>query len=313
MSIGLRDQSGVRVPLIGGSLLIGRAPSCHIVVQHPQVSRQHVLVVELAGGAQIVPLGRRPVTLNGEVIDKPTTARAGDELAIEDARFTLEVLAGERCDTWAVDVSGTRYPIRSAGFRIGGGEDDDLRLPGWPVRAAVLFPHPSAVLAELHPKIELALAERDAGTMTALARGETLRFAGLTLTIALAQEAAATLDVYPSPSEVSLEFMPNGGLLRIISDSVVAIWLPQKRADLVAALLAPLGGARAGDWISDDAIIPRIWGAESASRVQLNTLIHRTRLSLTAAGLPGPRIIERSPVGGSTRFRLTTSTRVSVL
>jgi DNA-binding winged helix-turn-helix (wHTH) protein len=65
--------------------------------------------------------------------------------------------------------------------------------------------------------------------------------------------------------------------------------------------------------VSDELLIPRVWGGESATREQLNTLIHRTRVTLVAAGLNGPGLIERAPGGKSTRARVAERARVSVV
>jgi len=90
------------------------------------------------------------------------------------------------------------------------------------------------------------------------------------------------------------------------------VFLPSKRADLLAALLAPMHGQRAGDWISDEVLSERIWGNQQGSRTQLNTLIHRARASLSEAGVDGPALIERAPGGGATRLVLDADTTVSI-
>jgi DNA-binding winged helix-turn-helix (wHTH) protein len=91
------------------------------------------------------------------------------------------------------------------------------------------------------------------------------------------------------------------------------IFLPQKRGDLVAALLRRSGGVVPGDWVDDDVLVSRVWGSEGASRTQINVLIHRARQSLTEAGLNGPSLLERAPGGGATRFRLAAGAQVEML
>ncbi|MFO0554719.1 MAG: FHA domain-containing protein [Polyangiaceae bacterium] len=310
MAVWLRDASGIRVPLTQGSLLIGRAPSCHVVVSHPRVSRQHVLITEVAGGAQVVPLGRAPIHLRGVPIEEPTQASHGDVLEVESDRFVLETAPASE-STWMLQAGSTQYPIRRAGFRIGGDKSDDLYLETWPAAGATLFPVVGAVVGEIHASVDVRGARMESG-LVQMAAGTTLSAGGVTLTIVQPNDVLATADLDPLPTALHLELMPNGALLRITLEREFAVWLPHKRGDLLAALLSPPSSLKAGDWVPDDMLLPRIWGTEPSSRVLLNTLIHRTRLTLSAAGLNGPNLVERAPGGGSTRVRIArnASTRV---
>lgn len=303
MSVWLRDDAGVRVPLTHGSLLIGRSPSCHIVLANPRVSRQHALVTEVEGGAQVVPLGRAQLTLRGARVDEPTHAEDGDTLEVEGARFVLEVAREAGATLWLLESGSSSYPIRKPGFRVGSDLADDLRLPGWPPSAVALFPVLGAVIAEVNGAVELQGA-RFEGELAQLVCGSRLSAGGTTLTLARPADAPATVDLNPAPTVASLELMPNGALLKLTLDREHAVWLPHKRGDLLAALLSPPTGVKAGDWVPDELLLPRVWGTEPATRVQLNTLIHRARVTLSAAGLNGPSLIERAPGGGSTRVRL---------
>jgi hypothetical protein len=48
-----------------------------------------------------------------------------------------------------------------------------------------------------------------------------------------------------------------------------------------------------------------VWpGNPGVSRSEINVHITRCRRDLVAAGLPGPRLIERAPGGGATRLTL---------
>lgn len=95
MSGWLRDELGVRVPLTTVGTIIGRSSTCGIVVDEPDVSRAHVLVVDGAGAAHVVPLGRRAALLRGASIVAPTWARDGDELRVGTARFVFEIRGAE--------------------------------------------------------------------------------------------------------------------------------------------------------------------------------------------------------------------------
>lgn len=317
--MSLKDASGVRIPLANGSLLIGRSPSCHVVLSDPHVSRRHVLVLELDGAAQIVPLGKGKIELAGKALDEPAMAANGDRLVCGEATFMVEVPPSADAPGWVLEVGSHVYPVRGHGFRLGGGEANDLRLPGWPSTGATLYPVHGGLLAELGAEVEVQGAEMDVGSddlpdsgLVRLRSGSKLSAAGLTVRVALSQSVPATIDLNPAPSQATLELMPNGALLRVMLDRLFLVWLPQKRGDLVAALLSPPTGVKPGDWVPDELLLPRVWGNESASKAQLNTLIHRTRLSLTGAGLNGPSLLERAPGGGATRVRLAKNAVVSV-
>ena len=311
MAVWLKDSSGVRVPLVGGSLLVGRSPTCHVVLASPRVSRQQALLVELEGGAQVVPLGRAPITLRGTPLEAPAVARHGDLLDIDGATFQIEIAAISTASTWLIQLGQRSYPVRGSGFRAGGAETDDIRLPNWPDGAVVFYPAGASLLAEIHHDVTVSGATSD-GELLLLSAGSTLAHRGLTLTVTQASDAAATADLGGLPTELSVELMPNGALFKLRVNREYAVWLPRKRGDLVAALLSPPGGLKAGDWIPDELLIPRVWGGESASREQLNTLIHRARLTLAAAGLPGSGLIERAPGGKSTRLQIARGARASV-
>jgi hypothetical protein len=223
----LRDESGVRVPLDPSGTVIGRSSSCTIVVDDPEVSRRHVLVIHADNATQVIPLGRRHPAVRGVTVGGPTWVQDGDELVVGRARFAFE-----------------------------------LRTDATP-------PAPKADAAPHSPA-----------------------------------EASP-------PSAVVFERVPNGALLRVTTASERTAFLPSKRADLVAALLRPSAGA-AGEWIEDDILCTSVWGDEGGTRVQLNTLLHRTRASLTEAGLDGARLLERAPGGGAVRFLLAPHATVSI-
>ncbi|NUO49630.1 MAG: FHA domain-containing protein [Polyangiaceae bacterium] len=222
----LRDESGVRVPLDPSGTVIGRSSSCTIVVDDPEVSRRHVLVLHADGATQVIPLGRRHPAVRGVTVQGPTWVQDGDELVVGRARFAFEIRVDSAMPAAKADAA-----------------------PSAPAEA-------------------------------------------------------------PLPTAVAFERVPNGALLRVTGASERTAFLPSKRADLVAALLHPTTGA-AGEWIEDDVLCASVWGDEGGTRVQLNTLLHRTRASLTEAGLDGARLLERAPGGGAVRFLLAPNATVS--
>lgn len=91
----LRDDSGIRVPLDPSGTLIGRGSGCTIVVDDPQVSRRHVLVLHGEKATQVIPLGRKRPQLRGAPLRGPAWAQDGDDLLVEHVRFTFELAAAK--------------------------------------------------------------------------------------------------------------------------------------------------------------------------------------------------------------------------
>src|SRR3954469_12966555 len=71
-------------------ILIGREQTCHIVVDDPAISRKHAHVRLTPDGAEVVPLGRAPIDVNGEPSGKPRALGDGDRLAF--GSFILTVM-----------------------------------------------------------------------------------------------------------------------------------------------------------------------------------------------------------------------------
>lgn len=81
---GHRSLRGLHVDILG-PVVIGRSPSCDIVVDEPYVSSSHARL-SLQGPALVVEdMGSTNGTLvNGHAIDRPVTLREGDEVQVGD-------------------------------------------------------------------------------------------------------------------------------------------------------------------------------------------------------------------------------------
>lgn len=90
------------------------------------------------------------------------------------------------------------------------------------------------------------------------------------------------------------------------------MYLAERRCNLVAALLSPTRPYAPGEFVHDEAVIPRVWPHKHKSRSDLNTLLHRVRRDLMTAGVDGAALIERAKGGGATRFRLAPAATVVV-
>ncbi|MBL8956936.1 MAG: FHA domain-containing protein [Myxococcaceae bacterium] len=310
----IRDAAGVRTPLTTKGVLIGRSSACTVVLDEPSISRHHVLLLLANEAVLVLPLGKKGVVVRDEPCVVATTANHGDVLGIGRAQFTFELEREQAASPWLLSVGGVRYPISKPVFTLGGDAGDDLVISAWPAHAATLHAvsQGQGLVLDLGEPCDVtgAIAQ---GEGFALRRGSRISRQGVDVEIVEAPPSVDTYDDATLPSEVVLEFVPDGALLRLQLSGEFTVYLPQKRADLVAALLKPPTGIVPGEWVDDEVLSRRVWGSQSASRNQVNVLIHRTRCSLTEAGLNGPALIERAPGGGATRFRVASARRVTVL
>ena len=116
------------------------------------------------------------------------------------------------------------------------------------------------------------------------------------------------------PTRVTIEMLPRGGrVVFAIGARDHAVYLADRRFDLMVALLRPPAGYAAGEFIPDDTVRAVVWPRKpSVSRPEINMLISRCRRDLIEAGLAGPRLIERAPGGGGTRIALAPGVVVEV-
>jgi hypothetical protein len=309
-----------------GGVLIGRQRDCDIVASDPSVSRRHALVRLTADGAEVVPLGRAPIDVNGAATASPQPLADGDELRLPGLALAVQI-ALPRPDRAAPASftlerpGGGSFGIAHSPFVIGGGDADDLIVAGWP--PAVLVLH--VAQGELFVEARDASAARNGESLELvpdmlepLAVGDRLTCRGEAFEISQASGRAATTAVGPLaelPTRVAIEMLPRGGrLVLAIGGRDHAVYLADRRFDLMVALLRPPPGYTAGDFIPDDVVRAIVWPRKPAvSRPEINMLISRCRRDLVDAGLAGPRLVERAPGGGGTRLRLAPNAAVEVV
>jgi hypothetical protein len=295
-------------------LLIGRKQDCDIVSDDPSVSRRHALVRLTTDGAEIVPLGRGPIEVNGKKCERPTTLADGDRLQI--AGLLLDVsIAAQRPDkatpaSWRLErARGGSFGIVHSPFVIGGGDSDDLIVKRWPDHA--LRFHLAQGELYLEPgvsKVTRNGVELEIGAMEQLMVGDEIAFRkeafGVRQAVRDATTAVASLG--DLPSRVLIEMLPRGGrVVFATAEGDRAVFLADRRLDLIIALLRPPEGFTAGDFIPDDVVRAIVWPRNpGVTRPEINVLISRVRRDLVEAGLAGARLIERAPGGGGTRLAL---------
>jgi hypothetical protein len=310
---------------VGASgVLIGRQDDCDLVGDDPRLSRRHALVRLTSGGAEILPVGKQPIEVNGKSFDRPAELRDGDEIKLPGIRFSVQLSAQRPAPEGPALFRlergrGGSFGITHSPFVIGGGRGDDLIVKGWPNSALVLH----VAQRELFVEVATGRAKRNDEDLThdalePLAPGDKLAYRDETFAITMAAHTAATTAVAPQgpglPSRVEIDVLPRGGrVLFAMNDGDRTVFLHDRRLDLVVALLRPPEGYRAGEFIPDDIVSAIVWPRNpSASRTEINVLIARCRKDLVEAGLAGPRLLQRAPTGGATRIELAPNAEVVV-
>ncbi|MEO8702876.1 MAG: FHA domain-containing protein [Kofleriaceae bacterium] len=304
-------------------LLIGRQRDCDIVAVDPAVSRRHALVRLTADGAEIVPLGRAPIVVNDRESTSAVALADGDRLHVPGLELTVEISMprpprGQPVGFVLERTDGGTFAINHTPFTLGGGDADDLIVKKWP--AAVLRFH--VAQGELFIEVRDGTCERGGDTLATetlepLAIGDVVTCRGEAFTIGHAAGRVATTAVGAKselPSRVVIEMLPRGGrVVFTVGAREHAVYLADRRFDLIVALLRPPAGYQAGDFIPDDTVRTVVWPRKPAvSRPEINMLISRCRRDLIEVGLAGPRLLERAPGGGGTRLSLASGAEVEL-
>jgi hypothetical protein len=303
-------------------LMIGRRPDCDIVSSDPSASRRHALIRLAGASAELVPLGRGGVVVNGRMRERTVALCDGDALSVPGLQLgvRVEALAPDRVadPRWRLERDrGGSFGVVHSPFTIGGGQEDDLIVSRWPAHALRL--HGAQGELYLEPAVDGVTRNggavaRDA--MEPLAAGDQFGFRRecFHLRPAAHDTTTAVAGVQCLPSRVAIELLPRGGrALFATAAGDRSVFLSDRRLDLVIALLRPPEPYRAGDFIPDDVVCPIVWPRNpGVSRTEVNVLISRCRRDLIEAGLAGSRLIERAPGGGGTRFALAPGASISL-
>ncbi len=317
-----RASGGARVRVDERGVYLGRGACNDIVLTSRAASTVHAIVRVGPNGPEILPLGRNATELNGTSLEGPHQLWSGDVITVPGEQFTVEradAHAAAQPTGWrAVDASGAQWGLCRAVSRAGGGDDDDLRLPGWPPAALTLFVAQGGLIVEaarpvLVNGVDAAglMVVRDGDVLAPIDAPEhalTLR-ASRWYANSETTEQALPVDL---AREIAFEFLPRGGLLRLVFDrGEVAVRLAEVRAALVAVLLGEGGGHAPGDWCPDELVLRRVWpGQDRKDRLDVNNLVHRLRANLVQHGLNPFALIERAD--GATRIRIAPGARVEV-
>jgi len=302
-------------------VVIGRQHDCDIVAPDPSASRRHALVRVTADGAEAVPLGRGPLEVNKKKFDRAVELFDGDELALPGLRLVVQIRA-HKPDATAPSAfrieraRGGSFGVAHSPFSIGGDKTDDLIVKRWPAHALRLHVAQGELFVELTTGSATHNgAPLEVGALAPVAIGDAIGCRNETFVVRgghahAATTALASFDVLPR--RVTVELLPRGGrVVFSVGDGDRAVYLADRRLDLIVALLRPPVGYRAGEFIPDDVVRPIVWPRnEAVTRPEINMLISRCRRDLVDAGLAGPRLLERAPGGGGTRIALAAGAEV---
>lgn len=314
----LIDAAGIGRVVDARGLLLGRAPDCDLIVDDPNASRRHAWVRRAPEGVEVVALGRRATRVDGQAIAGGRLLGAAAIIEIPGARFSLERRgAPARPLHWALAIGPGLFGLRMGPTRVGGGPDDDLQVPGLLPEAAIFHRLPQALHVELGMPALIDGVPAEAGDLEHLQGGSTVTFGALTLSVRSdggAAQATAEGDGPPGPTLARFDFLPVGGRLELeFGPRRHVLELSELRGRLAALLLAPPAPYAPGEPLPDELVLSGIWpGDATKGRTDLNTLVHRLRRSLIAAGVDPAAVIERLRTGGAVRLRLARGAQISV-
>ncbi len=302
-----------------GGLVLGRRADCDVVLSGSAISRRHAVLRATADGAELHPLGTRPPTLNGRPVEAPTPLANGDRLELEAHAFTVVLEAmPEATLPWLVEPqTGALHAVLRSPFVVGGAPADDLVVDGWPPGALHLHLADGRLLVELEAEGRVDEEEVEVGELIAVADGSQVEIAGRSLRVRNAGRSGDRTTVareVGGASRVHLEFLQRGGRVEVdFGGKRTSLVLSDRPFDLLAALLQPVDGAP-GDYVSDELVFTRVWGAADPSRERdrINLLVHRARKALLAAGMDGKALLQRAPGGRATKFALLPGAEVEV-
>jgi hypothetical protein len=317
----LTSPDGVSRKAGGQGLWIGRDPACDIVVADPAISRRHALIRTSIDGVELVPLGRLPVGHNGRPCERAQLLADGDRIEVAELVFTVKVelpAPGRTQAGFRLVTGRSSFALSHTPFFAGGGDADDLILDRWPVGALRFHLAQGEVFLEVVTGVATRNGEPIEGdTLAVLGVGDVVGYCGDTFEIAGGDRAHTTVGGHADvlPSRVVVEMLPRGGRVMFsLPSGERTVYLADRRLDLIAALVRPPAGYAPGEFIPDDVLRPIVWPRNpNVIRSEINVHITRCRKDLLAAGLAGPRLLQRAPGGGATRLALAPGCTVEVL
>lgn len=317
----VRRGDGTRLQLGEISLLLGRAPDCHIGVLDPRVSARHALLSLTHEGPELIVFGRNPVLIDGQVAQRVQTLHEGAHILVASEELVIES-SGEgptAPPTWVFQRSPSLvHTPRRKSFTVGGGPEDVLQVPEWPGSAVRCDIVQGSLL--ITPSVSMLLAGTviTRGELVSVNNGDRLEYrrSGFTLYRQISHSSMTTaVESAPEVAQrVKFSYLPSGGVLELeFSDHQARLHLSELRCNLVAALVGMHKGYAAGEPISDEALVSLLWPNNfDRTNLHLNQVVHRLRCTLLKAGIDPYRVVERPKGAGFTRMRVDSRTQVEL-
>lgn len=323
----LRSGNAAARRITPGGLLLGRSAHCDVVIPSERASRRQALVYLGADGPRLEVLGRGLTQVGDRPVERGADLSDGDRLVLDALELVVSredtgPPVAESPPVWVLeDPSGALFGMARSPFCVGGGDDDDLRVVGWPtaaLRFRTTVDGGLEVLATLEVTVDgAAVAPAQPARLRPGAaveidgrRVKVMTGGAFTSGRTAAAEPRGILRI----ERVRLEFLPRGGRLTLVlGGEAQTVYLSDRRCDLVAVLLRPPEPQAAGDFVEDDVVIGRVWGRQPADRTNLNVLLHRVRKDLAQTGVDGHALLERSDGGGATRFAIDSDAAVELV
>jgi len=296
----LLPGGGPAVPLGETPIRVGRGPVNDVVLPDDSVSWHHAQLWTEGGTAWVRDLGSRNGTfVNGE--RAPASVRLGNGDAVRfGAQAVVELRGlGETTAPWRSRYiedlgAGVRVLVRSDRFHLGSAPGCDLRVDGWPDRAATIL---------LHANGEVWVGTEDREWQVEV--GERFEVLGRPLRVVedVVGTHAPTVDVgaHPYPYLVQATGNAPGGPQVVLSDPARQreLLLTGNRGVLLFVLArqlardreSGLGEAEQG-WCATDDVLVAVWGRGHKDANHLNVLVHRVRGQLGDEGFD-PWFVEK--------------------
>lgn len=317
----LVGDDGARRRVSGQGLLIGRGPSCDIIVSDATSSKEQALVRRGRGRLELHPLGRNPTLVNGEEVERSHRLENGDVIEVPGARFEvlLDAEPTERYSSWMLAVGGARHRVPNRPLTVGSSDQDELHIAQLPPNALTFFTAGDGLLVEVTEEgFQVDGAPLEPDEVHPVGRGRKVTWNDVTLEVVAStglQETPTThMAQLPILRKIEFRYMPTGGELTVdYTCEVVTCQLSELRCRLTVALIQPPEPYTAGEFVPDEVILPLVWPRQpERSHYDLNTLVHRLRKDLLRAGLDPTQLIERARGGGGARVRVTRDVEIAV-
>jgi len=286
-----------------------------------RASALHAFVRLSRSGAEVVTLGRTPITVGGERVERIAALEHGDRLELAGASLTVRVVDHDPPVWWFVGTPrGSAIAVAHSGFTIGSASHANLWLDH--AEATVLTLHHAGQELWADPAVAIEVDGRaiHASELVKVRGGSQIQVGDFTLRILcergdLNDEGTQVLAGLGGAAQATLQSLPIGGRLTIdLHHRRAAVLLPELRSRFFAALLSPPHPYVAGEFIPDELLLPLIWPhGPSRDHMDLRALVRRVRKTLLKAGIGPTRILETLQVDGVTRFRLAPGAAARVL